>query len=128
MSFFDEILGKSAESVEQLEKVAEAPEATEASDDVAEEGLNKLAADLDAAGRIMAEGYIARMLEKSAMEAVCDAPVAAAPKSKMEAVAAKIGKEKGIAVGGEKEVSVRAEDHDAMSGAKDVVNPADYRG
>jgi hypothetical protein len=92
------------------------------------EGVTKLAADLDAAGRIMAEGMFNRWCEKLAM----DVPASGGgiePRSKTEAIAKKIAVLKGQQsgeTGGD--MSVRAEQHGAMSGAKGTVNSPAYRG
>lgn len=127
MDFLNEILSMNAEG-EQLAKEASAEESIEGTDIEAADGLSKFASDLDAAGRMMAEGFMTRCHEKVAM-GIPAAGGGIEPRSKMEAIADKVAKQKGKTTG-EKggDTSVRAEQHDAMSGAKGEVNKANYRG
>jgi hypothetical protein len=124
----------------ELTKEAQASESTQTQEDAtavsqsaatggeegADSGMDKLAEDLCAGGRMFADAFCDRAIEKLAMAVPAAGSGILDTSSKMEGIAAKIGKAKGATAGKPGDsTSVRAENHHgAMSGAKGAVNPA----
>jgi hypothetical protein len=117
---------------DETEKTAAAvtPDTTAEGGDEGDSGgvdeMAKLAEDLRAGGRMFADGFVDRAIEKLAGSGIPAAGGGTLRDSKMEQIASKIGAIKGATSGKPGDnTSVRAEGHHgAMSGAKGAVNPA----
>jgi hypothetical protein len=110
---------------QETEKVAEAVETPETPEVVAEDH-EKIAEDLRAGGEILANAFVDTVLEKLAAAvpaagAGSEVPIAS-PRSRWEAVAARLATMHGRALGVGDDTSVRAEQDDALSGAPGMVN------
>lgn len=113
---------------QETEKVAEAVEINETVEapEAVVEDHEKIAADLRAGGEILANAFVDTVLEKLAAAvpaagAGSEVPIAS-PRSRWEAVAARLAGMHGRALGVGDDTSVRAEQDGALSGATGTVN------
>jgi hypothetical protein len=112
---------------QETEKVAAAVEMTETVEAApAVEDHEKIAEDLRAGGEILANSFVDSVLEKIAAAvpaagAGSEVPIAS-PRSRWEAVAARLAGTHGRALKPGDDTSVRAEQDGALSGAKGTVN------
>jgi len=112
---------------QETEKVAAAVDMTETPEAaLAVEDHEKIAEDLRAGGEILANSFVDSVLEKIAAAvpaagAGSEVPIAS-PRSRWEAVAARLAGTHGRALKPGDDTSVRAEQDNALSGAKGTVN------
>ena len=111
---------------QETEKVAEAVTETPETGEAVVEDHEKIAEDLRAGGEILANAFVDSVLEKLAAAvpaagAGSEVPIAS-PRSRWEAVAARLANTHGRALKPGDDTSVRAEQDGALSGAMGTVN------